>query len=198
MSGLASILSWTTALQWALWALLMVVVMGWVGRSRLRGRRASDAPTLVHPPSTVIVGLVCFGFFAGIAVASNVFRNKTTTWWTTTVFVGFALLSAAMVIDYFIAKHEVSAEGLFYRKLVVGTTKYLRWSDLRAVRYSPQMKWFRLETRSGDVARISVMLTGLPVFARLLLAHAPGGAVDADTLHVLEATAEGNPPSVWI
>jgi len=103
-----------------------------------------------------------------------------------------------MVVDYFIAKHEVSAEGRFYRKLVVGTTKHLRWSDVRAVRYSPLVKWFRLETRSGDVAGISVMLTGLPDFARLLLAHAPRGAVDADTLHVLHATAEGNPPSVWI
>jgi hypothetical protein len=190
--------SWTTALQWTLWALIMVLVMGWIGRSRFRVRPTAGAPTLGHPPSTLIVGLMCFGFFAGIAVASNVFRNKTTTWWTTIVFVGFALLSAAMVVDYFIAKHEVSAEGLFYRKLIVGTRKHLRWSDLRAVRYSPPMKWFRLETRSGDVARISVMLTGLPDFARLLLAHAPGGAVDADTLHVLEATAEGNPPSVWI
>jgi len=103
-----------------------------------------------------------------------------------------------MVINYFIAKHEVSAEGLFYRKLVAGTTKHLRWSDLRAVRYSPLAKCFHLETHSGGVARISVMLTGLPDFARLLLAHAPGGAVDAETLHVLEATAEGHPPSVWI
>ena len=120
-------------------------------RSPLRGRPTTGAPTLVPQPSTLIVGLMCFAFFAGIATVSNVVRNKTTTWWTTTIFVGFAL----------------------------------RWSDLRAVRYAPLVKWFRLETHSGEVARISVMLTGVPDFARTLLARAPGGAVDADTLLVL-------------
>jgi hypothetical protein len=190
-------LSWTTALQWGFWGVVMALVMGWLGRSRFRARPTSDARKLAHPPSTLIVGLICFGFFAGIAIVSNVFPNKTTTWWTTAVFFGFALLSAPMVIDYFMAKHEVSDEGLSYRQLLVGARKYLRWSDLRVVRYAPVMKWFRLETRSGEVARISVMLMGLPEFARVLLEHAPGGAVESGTLPILQATAQGNPPSVW-
>jgi hypothetical protein len=59
------------------------------------------------------------------------------------------------------------------------------------------MKWFRLETQSGDVARISAMLIGLPEFARLLLSHAQPHAIDAETLLILQATADGNPPSVW-
>jgi hypothetical protein len=59
------------------------------------------------------------------------------------------------------------------------------------------MKWFRLETRTGAVARISAMLIGLPEFARLLLAHAPADAIPPETLLVLEATAAGNPPPVW-
>ena len=150
----------------------------------------------MHPPSTLIIGLICFGCFAGMAIVSNVVRNKTTTWWTTTIFVGFALLSAVMIIACFIIKHEVSDEGLSYRKLL-GTTKTLRWSDVRAVRYAPAMKWFRLETRSGDVARISVMLMGLPEFARLLLEHVPVDAVDSESRQILQATAEGHPPSVW-
>jgi hypothetical protein len=189
-------LSWTTALQWTLWAVVMALVMGWLGRSRFRVRSPSDAGTLVHPPSTLIVGVVGFAFFFGIAVVSNVFRNKTTTWWTTAIFVGFALLSAVVVVNYFMARHEVSEEGLSYRTLL-GSQKSLRWSDVRAVSYAPAMKWFRLETRSGDVARISVMLMGLPEFARLLLQLAPEEAVDPDTRQVLQATAEGHPPSVW-
>ena len=101
-----------------------------------------------------------------------------------------------MILDYFMAKHQVAEDGLTYRKLV-GTRKYLRWSDLRDVRYAPVLKWFRLETRSGDVARISVMLMGLPEFARLLLEEAPEDAIDSGTLRILQATAEGKPPSVW-
>jgi hypothetical protein len=68
---------------------------------------------------------------------------------------------------------------------------------LRDVRYAPVLKWFRLETRSGDVARISVMLMGLPAFARLLLEDAPEDAIDSGTLRILQATAEGKLPSVW-
>lgn len=187
---------WITALKWALWAAIMSLVMGWLGRSRFRTRPLSDARRLAHPPSTLILGLAGSAFFAGIAVLSNVFANRTTTWWTTAIFVGCALLSVPLVIDYFAARHEVSAEGLSYRKLV-GTRKYLRWRELRDVRFAPVMKWFRLETEAGDVARISVMLMGLPEFARLLLEHAPAGAIEPGTLDVLRATAEGAPPSVW-
>jgi hypothetical protein len=184
------------AIQWSLWAVAMVVVMGWLGRSRMKGRPERDTSTLVHPTSTLILGVVCFGFFAGLAIVSNVFANKTTTWWTTTIFVGFAGLSAPMLIDYFVAKHKVSSEGLQYRKLP-GRKKYLGWAELQSVRYSAGMKWFVLTTKSGEVARLSVMLMGLPEFARQVLEHAPEGAIEAETLAILQATAEGNPPSLW-
>ena len=157
----------------------------------------SDARTLTHPPITLIVGLLCFGFFAGLVIVSNVYRNETTTWWTTAIFAGFALLSIPVVVDYFRVRHRLSDDGLAYRTLLTGTRKYLRWSDVRAVRYAPGMKWFRLETHSGDVARLSVMLMGLPEFARLVLEHAPENAIESRTRPVLQATADGHPPSVW-
>jgi len=185
-----------TALQWTVWFGLMSLVMGWLARSRLRARPASNMRRLQYPPSTLIVGLVCVGLFAGIAVVSNSYTNDTATWWTTAIFVGFALLSAPMVSGYFLQHHEVSEDGLAYRNMT-GARRDLRWSDLKAVRYSSAKKSFRLETRAGDSARISAMLMGLPEFARLLLEHAPKDAIDPGTVGVLEATAAGNPPSVW-
>ena len=187
---------WTSAVQWAIWGVAMALVMGWVARSRHRARPSAEARRLAHPPSTLIIGLVAFAFFAGIAILSNVYANKTTTWWTTAIFVGFALLALPMIVDYFVAHHEVSEAGLSYGRLS-GRRKHLEWSDVVRVRYAPVMKWFRVETRSGDVARISAMLVGLPEFARLVLAHAPPGVIDRETLPVLEATAAGRPPSVW-
>jgi len=80
-------------LQWTFWAIIMSLIMGWVARSRRQPRAADYARRLQHPPSTLIIGLVSFLFFAAIAVISNVFANATTTWLTTTVFVGFALLA---------------------------------------------------------------------------------------------------------
>ena len=149
-----------------------------------------------HPPSTLIIGLACFLFFAGIAVVSNVFANATTTWLTTTVFVGFALLALPILGDYFAARHEVFEEGLRYGRLF-GSGGHIRWADLKSVRFSAAMKWFRLESQSGTVLRISVMLMGLPVFAQLLLVHTPREVIESSTLPILRMTAEGNPPSVW-
>ena len=70
---------WATAVQWTVWAILMSLVMGWLARSRRRPRPTSEQRNLVHPPSTLIIGLACFALFAGLAVVSNVFANKTTT-----------------------------------------------------------------------------------------------------------------------
>jgi len=183
-------------LQWALWGLLMSLIMGWVARSRGRTRPVSDARRLQHPPSTLIIGLACFLFFAAIAVVSNIYANATTHWWTTAVFVGFALLALPVLGDYFAARHEVSEDGLRYGRLL-GSGGYMPWTELKSVRFSDAMKWFWLESKSGEVVRLSVMLRGLPTFAQLLLAHAPQSAIDKHARPVLQSTAEGNPPSVW-
>ena len=95
------------AIQWLVWAILMVVVMRWMARSRNHPRPPAEERVLSHPRSTLIMGLVCFIFFAAAAILSNVFRNHTTTWWTTSIFVGFALVSLPMITDYFIARHKV-------------------------------------------------------------------------------------------
>ena len=183
-------------LQWMLWGLLMSLVMGWVARSRNRPRAAGSAQRLQHPISTLVIGLSCFLLFAAIAVISNVLANATTSWKTTTVFVGFALLALPILGDYFAARHEVSEEGLRYGRLV-GSGGYMPWTELKSVRFIEAMKWFRLESQSGKVVRLSVMLMGLPRFAQLLLAHAPPPSIEKSTLPVLQTTAEGNPPSVW-
>ena len=183
-------------LQWTLWGLLMSLVMGWVARSRSRPGHAGSGQRLQHPTSTLVIGLACFLLFAAIAVISNGIANATTSWKTTTVFVGFALLALPVVGDYFAARHEVSAEGLRYGRLV-GSGGYMPWTELKSVRFSEAMKWFRLESQSGKVVRLSVMLMGLPTFAQFLLAHAPPQSIEKNTLPILQTTAEGNPPAVW-
>ena len=183
-------------LQSILWGLLMSLAMGWVARSRSRPRPTGSAQRLQHSTSTLVIGLACFLFFAAIAIVSNVFANATTSWKTTTVFVGFALLALPILGSYFAARHEVSEKGLRYGRLL-GSGGYMAWTELKTIRFSEAMKWFRLESQSGKVVRLSVMLTGLPRFAQLLLAHAPRESIEKDTLPVLQTTAEGNPPSVW-
>jgi len=188
--------AWVPVLKWALWGSIMSLVMGWVARTRLRARTPASSLRLQYPPSTLIIGVVTFLFFGAIAVISNVFANHTTTWWTTATFVAFALLALPIIAGYFGTRHEMSEDGLRYGRLF-GSSRYVRWLDLKGIRYNPVTKSFRLESHSGDTLSISVMLMGLPIFARLVVAKVPPEAIEAATLPILQATAEGNPPSVW-
>jgi len=52
--------SWAPIVRWAVWAVLMSLVMGWIARSRHRSRPTAEQRRLAHPPSTLIIGGVCF------------------------------------------------------------------------------------------------------------------------------------------
>lgn len=175
----------------------MIIIMGWLAKSRMKQRPTSEANTLRHPIGTLITGIIGFSFFAGIAVVSNIIgKNNTTSIWTTLIFLFFAAMSLAMVADYFFARHRLSPDGLDYGKLY-GQRGYIRWVEIRSVKYVPVMKWFKLRTASGATIRISAMLMGLPVFAQHVLAHVPPERIDGPTKALLLDTADDSLPSVW-
>jgi len=186
-------------LQWPIWGLVMALTMRWLAKSR-SGRSSATGPkvgVLVHPKSTLIVGIVITAFFLSIAVISNtVAKNSSTTLWTTLVFVGFGLLSALMIADYFFGRHLVILDGLEYGGMF-GRRGVARRGQVRSVSYSPRMKWFVLSLDSGRKVRVSAMLVGLPEFARLVLLGVPQDRIDGRTLHVLRNTAEGRLPDLW-
>lgn len=188
---------WTPIVKWTLWGLAMMVVMGWVARSRFRRRPDSEATTLAHPVSTLVIGVVGVVFFGGIVVISNtVGKNSTTTVWTTLGFLTFALASVPMIADYCFARHHVSELGMEYGRMFSQRGTFT-WSDVKRVRYASAMKWFAIELRSGSTVRVSAMLMGLPEFARILLAHVPKSAIDDETHALLRETEQGRPPTVW-
>ena len=185
---------WSVALQWTLWFLVMSAVMGWLARSRLR--RPSEGRQVRHPVSVLVIGLVGFTFFAGIAILSNVYANRTTTIYTTLTFVGFALLNLPLIADYLFARHDVSERGMHYGRMS-GARGTFEWRDVVRVRFAPSMKWFAITLADGRTVRVSAMMMGLPEFARLLLNGVNGAALDADTRALLDATTAGHPPSIW-
>jgi hypothetical protein len=188
---------WTPIVQWSLWGIVMAIVMGWVARSRLRGRPLAERRTLRHPLSTLLIGIVVGVFFFGIAIISNtVGKNATTTLWTTSLFLAFGLASLPLIADYFFARHRVSEAGIEYGRML-GQRGSLLWTDVQRIRFAYVMKWFVLERRSGTPVRISAMHMGLPEFARLALLRAPAQSIDQETRIILEETRDGRPPSVW-
>jgi hypothetical protein len=189
--------AWWSGLQGAVVAVVTGLLMGWLAKARLRKRPVTDAGKLVHPTSTLILGLVPMVFFLGIAVISNTIgKNSSSTIWTTLAFIAFAALGVPLVCDYFFARHQVLEDGLAFGSLL-GRRGRFRWSEVTRVRYGAVAKWFVVELHSGVKVRISAMLLGLPEFAVAVLAHVPRSAIDDASYGVLRDTAEGNPPSIW-
>lgn len=184
-------------LEAVLWGASMTLIMGWLARSRKHRPRGAPAGLLIQPVATLIVGIVCSAFFLGLAIISNTIgKNSTTTLWTTLLFVGFALAGVPMISEYFLARHHVDQTGVQYGRMF-GRGGSFRWSEVRRIRFSNSMKWFRLEMSSGVVVRISAMLIGLPEFATYVLAKVPSALIDEDAHQLLLQTRQGNLPRIW-
>lgn len=182
-----------SAVQWGLWALVMSVVMGAVVRAWRRQAARHTSDELRYPKVIAWIGGLVGGLFLAAAVAALIFAQNER--WTSLVFLGFALLGGYLLWDYRQVSYTVSPEGLRYRTTFAGAG-FAPWADLRAVRWSPSSKWFRLELASGPVVRVSVMVLGLERLAAALLEKAPA-AIDAESRAVLEQCARGQPPSPW-
>jgi len=174
----------------------MGAIMAWLARNRTRTRAPADAQRLVHPRSTLIIGLTGSLLFGGVALASALWPGKTGSLGISLAFLGFAALGVPLILDYRNARHTLTEDGLHYGRMWGGGGT-LRWREVRQLGYSAAWKWFRLEGPGEQVVRISAMLQGLPEFARAALAQVPAAAIDPQTRTVLEATAQGNPPTLW-
>jgi hypothetical protein len=183
---------WVSTIQWASIIFMIQLTRRWLARGRMKERTAEESRLLRLPIAILIIGLTCFLVFSAGAIVSNFFSNQTTTWWATVIFLGFALLGLYLVASYFLERHEVSEHGLTFGR-VFRKQGHLNWTEVCSVRYSRKMNYFRLETHMGSVARISLLLMGLPEFATLVLANIPLETIETGTVPVLEAIANGSP-----
>ncbi len=182
---------WSRIIQWAIWGILMLLVMRWISRSRLQTPAGTGVCRLAYPRSIRIIGIGGLLFFSAIAVLSSTASDTPPA--IPLLFLGFALIGAWLVAESFCVWHEITRQGITYRRLI-GRGGHLRWSELRQVRYSPWMGVFVLRGSNGETVRVSTLMTGLPEFARMILAWAPPGTIDAKTLAILQETAVGRPP----
>ncbi len=182
---------WISLLKYALFAGGMFLFSKWINNSR-KAKSKNDSK-IRYPKSSLILGLLGFGFFAGIAIISNVYSNETVTWITTSVFCGFASLGLIPVFMYFFVYYELSDEGLVSK--MVWKHKYIKWSEIKRVKYH-KTGYFRVKAKDGETIDISVFLVGLPTFAQLLLKHSTPEVIEANSLDIIEATAQGILPDV--
>lgn len=171
---------------------LMILFKNWFIASRDRALPQSQAHRLVHPVSTLIVGVVASLFIAGIARAA--LRAGET--FAAGGFSVFGLMGLLMVAEYICHRHDLFDEGIHYAGLLT-CRRSLRWTEVTQVRYARGWKCFKLTTQAGEVVRIAGELMGLPQFAAAVLGQVAPQAIDEPTRSILEATAAGTPPELW-
>jgi hypothetical protein len=104
-----------------------------------------------------------------------------------------SVVGVVMAFAFFRVWYEVNADGLDFGRFV-GRPGSLKWRDVTRVTYSSRIRWFRIETASGEVVRIWALMTELPEFARTVLERAPGYAIDGPTREVLQAYLHSDLP----
>lgn len=191
--------NWTdwieSAIKLAVSGLLIAALMRWLARGQTeRPAFTAAGGVLRHGSTLFILGAVCTLFFVGCAYFS--YFSRTGGPKVAALFTGFALLGLYLLIEYFVARYELRPDGLQYRDLL-GGRGLARWDDIATIRYAEVMKWFVVRTSDGRTIRLSVLLTGLPVFAESVLGRVRPGVVAPETLDVLRETAAGSPPSAW-
>jgi hypothetical protein len=191
--------NWTdwleAAIKLVVGGLLVAALMRWLARGQTeRPAFTAAGGVLRHGSTLLILGAACTLFFAGCAYLS--YFSRTGGPKVAAFFTGFALLGFYLLIEYVVARYELRPDGLQYRD-VLGGRGLARWEDIATVRYAEGMKWFVVRTADGRTIRLSVLLTGLPVFAEAVLGRVRAGVVAPETLDVLRETAAGNPPSAW-
>jgi hypothetical protein len=119
--------------------------------------------------------------------------NESMTVGVALIFTGFALFPLYIFVEYFRGRHEIVDGGLRYGR-VFGPRGKMTWLGVQKVRYAQWAKWFTLESRTGEVARVSVIVQDITELAKAILENVQPSAIDETTAAILAETADGNPP----
>jgi hypothetical protein len=181
---------WWVALLPALGAMFPGLITALATTSRKRKADALLHPgRMQHSPALLAVGMVVLALF--LTLVGSLFYEMGSSDPLLDAATGVCLLLGVLILlEYFRSWHDLTADGLEFGRLL-GPRGSLMWRDVTRLSYSRGMRWFRIETAAGQVARVSAMLSGVPGFARTALAQVPSYAIDASTREVLEARAQG-------
>ncbi len=179
----------------------VVFAARYISKSRLKQQSKSRENLMRMPASILVLGIVCFAFFVGLAIVSQVYPDADANgvvkadWWLVPIFVAFSLLGLPLIRSYYVEKHFIEQEGLRYNTLT--KRGFLRYDDIVSVDFSLAMNWFVVKDGRGNVVHIASTLTNLPMFARVILQKVDKTRICGRALSVLSSTAEGNPPSLF-
>jgi hypothetical protein len=148
---------------------------------------------LHHPKRTIYFGGGIFAFFFLIAIGGIVFGTSRERWVLAGFMSVFMLIASPMLLAYFRNRHELTDSGIVYGS-TFGRGGQFRWSDVSKVHYDAMHKRVRIESRTGDVAKIPIMLVGTPQFAHMVLHRVPPESIDPIARKALKWLVLGEVP----
>jgi hypothetical protein len=186
---------WWERLIPAAGVLLTSLITALAAALRKRAQPVAPPARMQYPPSVRASGAFVLAVLIMLAAAFAVSAgHRPDGPLVAGVFAAFGALALLLILGSVRVWHVLTADGLEFGRLL-GRRGSLRWRDVTRLTYSKGMQWFRIETASGEVVRISAILTGLPEFARVVLAQVPSYAIDADAREALQAyTIKGGSP----
>jgi hypothetical protein len=184
---------WIGALEKGAVALALVVVMGWLGRSRTTAS-SPEARVLRYPRGIWWIGVVATAIFGGFAtlmlfLATNGLRLAA-------AFIPFIALGAYLVADYYATSFELMPDGFRFRLLHKGRG-VVHWTQIERVEWSEIAKWWVIRTVHGDKIRLSAGLQGLPALATALLENVVAHRYTPKAHELMRETAAGRPPALY-
>jgi tetratricopeptide (TPR) repeat protein len=187
--------AWWEALIPAAGVLLTSLVTVLAAALRKRAQPVAPTARMQYPPSLRAVGpfllAVLIMLAAAFAVTAETGPDARVV---AGAFTTFGALGLLLMVGSVRVWHVLTADGLEFGRLM-GRRGSLKWRDVTRLTYSKGMRWFRIETASGEVARISAMLTQLPEFARAVLELVPSYAIDDGAREALQAYIKGGSPA---
>jgi hypothetical protein len=187
---------WISLIQWTLWAFTMAGIAFWISKARRKSALSGGELVMKYPFFAMVLAFICVIISGGLVALTFVVASQNAPWWTTAIFGVMFLGSVHFVVECFVAKYHLSPDGLRYVSVFTGE-RHFRWDELKSLKYADSMKWFVLKNSRGEVARISVMMIGLPAFARLLMERARHVDIEPATIPILRKTAQGEPPGLF-
>ena len=166
-------------------------------RSRATAKTLEDGRIiLIYTQFTRYIFIFGFIFFTSFLFLSIFIHFENGKYFIVSAFSLFSILFLYLVLEAQVLKFTLFSNGIRYETLFKGRG-FLRWSEIKTVRYSEASKWVKFVGEGGQVVRISMYLTNLPYFAALTLSRVPSARIEQDAQGVLTQCAAGDLPSLW-
>ena len=185
---------------WILLLLLFVTLLFLAGDffSRFTARNMTDNPDFV---------MTCSKPYFLCVLSADILFLSAAVWSVESaaeppIILPIVLLLFCMWLSYELAWTLVvrveAHDDMLHHRSVMGGRNRLPVSQITHVAYLPKVRWFAVRLDNGSMVRVSRVMTSLPEFASWISSRVGNSKIEKETQNILESTAKGSLPGIWL